>query len=86
MLIDKRAWIGINPLILPNMKVGKNAIIGANCVVNKDIPDNSIAVVYQQKFLINFNYFFFRTTTVVNDNDFSLKLFKKKLSRNFKKS
>lgn len=36
--------IGTGAVIIPNIKIGKNCIIGAGSVVNKDVPDNSIAV------------------------------------------
>jgi sugar O-acyltransferase (sialic acid O-acetyltransferase NeuD family) len=36
--------IGTGAVIIPHVKIGKNCIIGAGSVVNKDIPDNSIAV------------------------------------------
>ena len=36
--------IGTNATILPDIVIGKNVIIGAGAVVNKNIPDNSIAV------------------------------------------
>ena len=31
-------------MILPGVRIGKNAIIGAGAVVTKDIPDDAIAV------------------------------------------
>ena len=36
--------IGANATILPNVVIGKNVVIGAGAVVNRNIPDNSIAV------------------------------------------
>jgi sugar O-acyltransferase (sialic acid O-acetyltransferase NeuD family) len=36
--------IGTGAVVIPNIKIGKNCIIGAGSVVNKDIPDNSVAV------------------------------------------
>lgn len=42
--IKKNAWIGENVSILPGVIVGENAVIGANSVVTKDIPDNAIAI------------------------------------------
>lgn len=38
------ASIGANSTILPGIKIGKNAMIGAGAVVTKDVPDNAIAV------------------------------------------
>lgn len=54
VFIDDGVWIGINAVILPNVKIGKNSVIGANCVVNKDVPDNSIAVGVPAKILNKF--------------------------------
>ncbi|MEO0234401.1 MAG: acyltransferase [candidate division WOR-3 bacterium] len=42
-LIKKGASIGTNAVILSNVTVGENSIIGAGSVVTKDIPDNVIA-------------------------------------------
>jgi acetyltransferase-like isoleucine patch superfamily enzyme len=42
--IGNHVWIGANSTVLPEVSIGNNVIIGANSLVNKDIPDNSIAV------------------------------------------
>lgn len=42
--IGNNVWIGANVSILPGVRIGDGCIIGANSVVNKDIPDNCIAV------------------------------------------
>jgi lipopolysaccharide O-acetyltransferase len=42
--IGQNVWIGELVSILPGVTIGNNSIIGANSVVVKDIPDNSIAV------------------------------------------
>jgi len=42
--IGKNVWVGANALILPGVIIGNNCTIGAGSVVNKNIPDNSIAV------------------------------------------
>lgn len=42
--IGKNVWIGDKATILPGVKIGEGAIIGANTVVNKDIPAYSVAV------------------------------------------
>jgi acetyltransferase-like isoleucine patch superfamily enzyme len=41
--IEKNAWIGEGVVILPNVTIGENSIIGANSVVTKNIPKNSVA-------------------------------------------
>lgn len=40
--IEKNVWIGEGVVILPNVTVGENSIIGANAVVTKSIPKNSV--------------------------------------------
>jgi acetyltransferase-like isoleucine patch superfamily enzyme len=42
--IKRGARIGINVTILPRVTIGENAVIGACSLVNRDIPDNCIAV------------------------------------------
>ena len=44
ILIKYGAWVGAGATILPGVTVGKYAIVGANSVVNKDIPDYAVAV------------------------------------------
>ena len=41
--IGKNVWIGDKVTILPGVSIGENAIVGANSVVTKNIPDNCIA-------------------------------------------
>ncbi|MDF2613501.1 MAG: acetyltransferase [Clostridia bacterium] len=41
--IGNNVWIGENVCILPGVRIGNGCIIGANSVVNKEIPDNCIA-------------------------------------------
>lgn len=40
--IGDHTWIGSNVFILPGVNIGCNCVIGANSVVTKNIPDNSI--------------------------------------------
>lgn len=44
VLIKKKAQIAPNAVILEGVTVGEKSIIGTAAVVNKDIPDNIIAV------------------------------------------
>ena len=43
-IVGNDVWIGQNVTILPGVKIGNGAIIGANSVVAKDIPPYCIAV------------------------------------------
>lgn len=42
--IDDNTIIYAGAVIAGNVHIGKNCVIGANSVVTKDIPDNSVAV------------------------------------------
>lgn len=42
--VDDFSSLGSGSIILPDIKIGKNVIIGAGSVVTKDIPDNCTAV------------------------------------------
>ena len=38
ILIEDKVWIGINSTILPGVRIGYGAIVGAGSVVTKDVP------------------------------------------------
>ncbi len=42
--IERDCWIGANVFVLANVTIGCHAVIGANSVVNVDIPPYSVAV------------------------------------------
>jgi acetyltransferase-like isoleucine patch superfamily enzyme len=42
--IERDCWIGANVFVLPNVTIGRHAVVGANSVVNRDIPPFSVAV------------------------------------------
>lgn len=41
--IGENCFIGMNTIIMPNVKIGNNCIVGAGAIVTKDIPDNMVA-------------------------------------------
>ena len=43
VIIEDGAWIGIRCIIMPGVRIGKNAVIGAGAVITKDIPPNTLA-------------------------------------------
>lgn len=44
VIIGDESYIGINSVIVGNVKIGKHCVIGANSVVTKDVPDYCVAV------------------------------------------
>ena len=42
--LKKNYKIGIHSLIIPGVTIGENAVIGAFSFVNRDVPDNVVAV------------------------------------------
>ncbi|WP_244288832.1 acyltransferase [Leptospira levettii] len=43
VIIGKNVWIGTRVIILKGVKIGDNSVIAAGSVVNRSIPENSIA-------------------------------------------
>ncbi len=43
VLIRRGAWLGQNVVVCPGVTIGTGAVIGANSVVTKSIPDYSVA-------------------------------------------
>ena len=44
IIIEKNVWIGTGAIIIGDITIGENSIIGAGSVVTKSIPKNCIAV------------------------------------------
>lgn len=40
--IGKHCWIGSNVTILKGVTIGDNTVIGAGCIIHKDIPSNVV--------------------------------------------
>jgi acetyltransferase-like isoleucine patch superfamily enzyme len=53
--IGTKTWIGQNAVILPGVTIGKHCVIGANTVVNCDIPDFSVAAGTPARVLRSYN-------------------------------
>ena len=54
VIIKKNAWLGEGVAVMPGVTIGENSVIGANAVVTKDIPYNSIAVGIPAKVIKQF--------------------------------
>lgn len=44
IVIGEKVWLGANCVVLPEVSIGNNTIVGAGSVVSKSLPDNVIAV------------------------------------------
>lgn len=55
VVIEDDAWIGTHVVILPNVRIGKGAIVGAGSVVTKDVKPYSIVAGAPAK-LIKYRY------------------------------
>ncbi len=44
VVIEDDVWLGQNVLVLPGVRIGRGAVIGANSVVHSDVPSYSVAV------------------------------------------
>ena len=42
--IAEDAWLGTGSIILPNVRIGKGAVVGAGSVVTKNVPDYTIVI------------------------------------------
>lgn len=56
--IGDNTWIGEGVIIMPGVTIGKGCVIGAHSIVNKNIPDYSVAVGSPAKVV---RYFDFKT-------------------------
>lgn len=56
VVIEDNVWLGEHVSVLPGVTIGENSIIGANSVVTKSIPANSIAVGIPAKVIKQFNF------------------------------
>ena len=44
IVVEDRVWIGSNAVVLPGVRIGHGAVIGAGSVVSRDIPPMTVAV------------------------------------------
>ncbi len=56
MVIADDAFIGINAVILPNVRGGRHAVVGAGAVVTHDVPDYCVAAGNPARVLRRYNF------------------------------
>lgn len=44
VIIEDNVWLGDKATILPGVHIGRGSVVGANCVVAKDVPPFSVVV------------------------------------------
>jgi acetyltransferase-like isoleucine patch superfamily enzyme len=44
VVIEDGVYVGVNSVILRNVRIGKNSVIGAGSVVNRNVPEGVVAV------------------------------------------
>ncbi|MBY0487468.1 MAG: acyltransferase [Flavobacteriaceae bacterium] len=49
--IENNVWVGEGVVIMPGVTIGENSIIGANSVVTKSVPKNSVFAGIPAKFI-----------------------------------
>ena len=50
--IGENSWVGANVVLLKNAHIGKKCVIGAGCIINENIPDNSIVTLNKNNIVI----------------------------------
>jgi acetyltransferase-like isoleucine patch superfamily enzyme len=51
IVIEDDAWIGAGAIILPNVRIGEGAIVGAGAVVTEDVPPRAVVAGIPAKIL-----------------------------------
>lgn len=44
IVIEDNVWIGGGAILLPGVRIGKNAVVGAGSVVSRNVPANTVVV------------------------------------------
>ncbi|MCH7525526.1 MAG: hypothetical protein IIC74_11165 [Bacteroidetes bacterium] len=42
IILEKDCWLDVGSIIMPNVKIGERAIVGAGAVVTKDVPHDTV--------------------------------------------
>lgn len=56
VVIGQGAFIGFNSIVLPNVTIGRNAVVGAHSVVTRDVPDYCVVAGNPARIIKRFNF------------------------------
>jgi acetyltransferase-like isoleucine patch superfamily enzyme len=56
VVIGQGAFIGFNSIVLPNVTVGRNAVVGAHSVVTRDVPDYCVVAGNPARIIKRYNF------------------------------
>ena len=68
IIIEDNCFIGASTIVLPNVTIGKNTIIGAGSIVTKSIPSNSVAAGSPAKVISSLEAYLSRFKRMIKDN------------------
>lgn len=60
IIIKNNCFIGIHSIILPNITIGPNSIVGAGSVVTKDVPPNTVVAGNPAKHICTIDEYFYK--------------------------
>lgn len=83
--IGNKVHIGTNSIIMPNVHIGNNCVIGCGAIVTKSIPDNSVAVGVPAKVIETvYEYYEKNNGNLVSSKEMSSEEKKKFLQKKYK--
>lgn len=57
IVVEDNCFLGVNAVILPNVRIGPNSIVAAGAVVTRDVPPNCVVTGVPAKFLMTLDEF-----------------------------
>lgn len=67
--IMDNVFVGLGTIIMPNVKIGENCIIGAGSVVTKDIPPNSVVAGVPAKRICSFDEYMKKRKEITQEEE-----------------
>lgn len=58
IIVGDNVFIGMDAMIMPNVKIGNNVVIGSKSIVTKDIPDNSVVAGSPAKYICSIEEYY----------------------------